>query len=131
MPKSASIIALVCMVAAGGASAQVFKSVGSDGKVSYSDHPSDKVSASVRVIKADIVQPAVAAAPRADSNPRAAALAALSKGVPLDAASKDVLRAAAADKRVCDKMVTVVVDADGQIIKSLGPTNLLAAVKTH
>jgi hypothetical protein len=118
--------------AAGSASAQVYKSVGADGKVIYSDHPSDKANVSVSVIKADIVQVVAAATPRTvivkDAGP---SLAALTAALAHDAKSQELLRATAADKKVCDKMVTVVVDRNGQIVRSLGPTNLLAGFKTR
>ncbi len=82
-----TIFALLCMAATAHASVRVYKSVGADGKIAYSDHPSDQGAASVSIIKADIVQ----ALPVADSGAR----------------------------KVCNKMVEVLVGPTGDILRVL------------
>lgn len=64
------ILAVAAMLAMGGASAQVFKSVGADGKITYSDRPSDQARGAVSVLKAP-ARPAApaAAAPVASAAP--------------------------------------------------------------
>lgn len=49
------VFALLGMTVMCGASAQIYKSVGADGKVVYSDRPSDSRGASVSIIKAAVV----------------------------------------------------------------------------
>lgn len=127
-----ALFALLCMAAAGTASANVFKFVGADGKVSYSDHPSDKADVTVSIIKADIVQPA----PVATNKPLAAAdiarLAALALAAgSREALAKDGARAPAAAKELCDHRIDVLVDRNGKFIKTLGPSRPLSAFKLN
>jgi len=127
-----ALFAVFCMAAAGSASATVFKFVGPDGKVTYSDRPSDKSEVKVSIIKADIVQ----AVPVAEDQPLATAdvvrVAALaqSSGNRLTLA-KDDARAPAAGKELCDHRVDVLVGRNGEIIKTLGPSRPLAAFKLN
>lgn len=50
-------LGLAAMLAMAGASAQIYKSVGPDGKVVYSDRPSDTRAAGVSVIRAPVFLP--------------------------------------------------------------------------
>lgn len=126
-----ALFALLCMAAAGSSSAQVFKFVGPDGKVTYSDHPSDKANVTVSIIKADIVQ----TVPIATSQPVTAAgavrLATLSSVDSPDALAKDAARAPAASKELCERRIDVLVGRNGEIIKTLGPSRPLGAFKLN
>jgi hypothetical protein len=108
----------------------VYKSVGADGKVVYSDHPSDNTNASVSVIKADVVQAVAKPATEAAVAPAALRLAVLA-ALAADAAPKGAARSVPAPKQVCDKMVTVVVSRNGDILKTLPAKGLLSAFKTN
>jgi hypothetical protein len=125
------LFALLCMAAAGSASAHVFKSVGADGKVVYSDRPSDKVNAEVSIIKADIVQtvssPAAGIPAAEQSAPRVSTLVAAAAA----GAGKERMTAMADAKIVCDKTIDVLVNRKGEIVKTLGPSGPLAAFKPH
>lgn len=127
-----ALFALLCMAAAGSASANVFKFVGADGKVTYSDHPSDKSGVTVSIIKADIVQ----AVPVATSKPVAAddiaRLAALARSAgSREGLAKDGTRAPAAAKELCSHRIDVLVGRNGEIIKTLGPSRPLGAFKLN
>ena len=124
------LFALLCTAAAGSASAQVYKSVGADGKVMYSDHPSDNNNVSVSVIKADVVQPVARPAAETAAAPATLRLALLA-AMAADAAPKDSARKVSAPKQVCDKMVTVVVGRNGEILKTLPAKGILSAFKTN
>ena len=124
------LFALFCMAAAGSASAQVYKSVGADGKVMYSDHPSDNDNVSVSVIKADVVQAVAKPAAETALTPAALRLAVLA-ALAADAAPKAGARSASAPKQVCDKMVTVVLGRNGDILKTLPAKGILSAFKTN
>lgn len=126
-----ALFALLCMAVAGSASAHVFKVVGSDGKVTYSDHPSDKPNVTVSIIKADIVQ----AAPMATPQPVAAAGAVRLVTPQLvdgpEALAKNAARAPAANKELCERRIDVLVGRNGEIIKTLGPSSPLGAFKLN
>lgn len=118
--------ALLCMASLGSASAHVYKSIGADGKVTYSDHPGDKPAASVSIIKAAIVQPVVAAktvtlAPTAAA-PRISFLTTAAES--LELTGKPVVQVTANATQVCDKKIDVLVGRNGDIVKVLGPSPL-------
>jgi hypothetical protein len=124
------LFALLCMAATGSVSAHVFKSISPDGKVIYSDHPSDN-NVAVSVIKADVVQAvpmATAVAPGAETALRQAVLHAMASGT---AESKDGAPKAAGAKQTCDKMVSVVVGSKGELLKILPPKSFLSGFKTN
>lgn len=125
------LFALLCMAFAGGASAHVYKSIGPDGKVTYSDYPSDKPSKSVSIIKADIVQPvavAAKAAPTAAADiSRVSFLTTPEESVELP--GKPGVKVAAGATQVCNERIDVLVGSDGKVIKTLGPSKFLTAFK--
>jgi hypothetical protein len=108
----------------------VYKSVGADGKVMYSDHPSDQSNVSVSIIKADIVQSVPMAAGDESAAPGASHTVSLA-AAGIDAGSKDGAHGSAAPKKVCDKMINVVVGANGEILRILPSKGLLAAFKAN
>lgn len=125
------LFALLCMAAAGSVSAHVFKSVSADGKVMYSDHPSDNTVA-VSVIKADVVQSVpMAAAVAPESALRQAVLRALASGTAGVSDPKDDAHKVATTKKTCDKMVDVVVGSKGELLKILPPKSFLSGFKTN
>lgn len=126
-----ALFALLCMAVAGSASAHVFKFVGPDGKVTYSDHPSDKPDATVSIIKADIVQAFPVASPQPVAAADAVRLATLSSLDSPEALAKDAVRAPAASKELCERRVDVLVGRNGEIIKTLGPGRPLGAFKLN
>lgn len=132
MPKFV-LFALLCMAAAGSACAQVYKSVGADGKVAYSDRPSDTVSSAISIIKADLVQtvsaPAAKVQHRADS--AAVRLAVLAASAAAQADGKLKISDTSAPQQVCDQKIDVLVNRKGDIVKVLGPSGPLAAFKPH
>jgi hypothetical protein len=48
------MLVVAAMLAMGSASAQVFKSVGADGKITYSDRPSEQVRGTVTIMRAPV-----------------------------------------------------------------------------
>jgi hypothetical protein len=119
------LFALLCMAAAGSASAHVFKSVSADGKVMYSDHPSDN-NVAVSVIKADVVQSVPMAPAAAEATLRQAVLRAMASGTAVASDSKD-----ATAKKTCSNMVNVVVGSKGELLKILPPKSFLSGFKTN
>jgi hypothetical protein len=129
-----ALFALFCMAAAGGASANVFKSVGSDGKVTYSDRPTDKSDVKVSIIKADIVQAIPVAKSQAVAAVDAGAvrlLALAQSAYNREALAKDGGRAPADAKELCERRVDVLVGRNGEIIKILGPSRPLGGFKLN
>lgn len=127
-----ALFALFCVAAAGSASATVFKHVGSDGKVTYSDRPADKPDVKVSIIKAAIVQAVPVAKDKAVADADAVRVLALAQ--PADsreALAKDGARAPAATKELCERRVDVLVARNGEIIKTLGPSRPLGAFKLN
>jgi hypothetical protein len=127
------LFALLCMAAAGSACAHVFKSVGADGKVVYSDHPADN-NVAVSVIKADVVQSVpmeAGATPGAEGALRQAVLRAMASGTAVASAPKDGAHKVPSTKKTCDKMVNIVVDSKGELLKILPPKSFLSGFKTN
>ena len=125
-----ALLAMLCMAAAGSASATVFKSVGADGKVTYSDHPTNKADVTVSIIKADIVQ----AAPVETNKPVVVADAARLAAPPTDsreALVKDGARATAAAKELCARRVAVLAARNDETTKTLAPGRPLGAFKLN
>lgn len=126
------LFGLLCMAAAASASAHVYKSIGPDGKVTYSDHPVDKPSASVSVIKADVVH-AVSVAKQAapvSAAPVAHVTFLAASAEELEASRKAGVLALAGPKEVCDNRIDVLVGRNGEIVKKLSPSRL-SAFKTN
>jgi hypothetical protein len=129
-----ALFALFCMACAGSASATVFKYVGSDGKVTYSDRPADKPDVKVSIIQAAIVQPVPVAKDQAVAAADAGAvrlLALAQLAESREALAKDGARAPAAAKELCERRVDVLVARNGEIIKTLGPSRPLGAFKLN
>lgn len=132
MPKFV-LFALLCMAAAGSASAQVYKSVAADGKVVYSDRPSDTLSSSVSIIKADLVQTVSAPAAQALLRPDSPAvrLAVMAAMVAAQPDGKLKASAAADPRQVCDQKIDVLVNRKGDVVKVVGPSGPLSAFKPN
>ena len=125
-----ALLALLCMAAAASASATVFKSVGADGKVTYSDHPTNKADVTVSIIKADLVQAVPVETNKPVEVADAARLAALSTDS-REVLDQDSARATAAAKELCAHRVAVLAGRNDENSKTLAPGRPLGAFKLN
>ena len=125
-----ALLAMLCMAAAGSASATVFKSVGADGKVTYSDHPTNKADVTVSIIKADLVQSVPVETNKPVVVADAARLAALSTDS-REVVATDSARATAAAKELCARRVAVLAGRNDENSKTLAPGRPLGAFKLN
>jgi hypothetical protein len=113
---------LLTVLAAGSASAQLYKIVGPDGKISYSDRPPMEASAKVTVLKGGKAVPA--------SAPASASVSASAAASAASAAPKDTMKVLAANPALVTGIATVL-DISELVNQSLQSCAAFPNAKTY